>query len=233
MKHFKLTAFPLAVLALAVGAASAFATVNLPDISVTLAGGTYPIHLLGKTSAKTRVADAAGAVLEGAGATLLLLAKELSALGTFTSDFTSVEEPKTKDKCHTTGDAEGVMLSSGEYHLVPLEVSGALPLGILYLISEFETTCTGGIDVLFRGNMLSSLEGIGSESTELCGASTTLEGSETGKPDLSTYFNDGGTKITTKLETEAGAGFVQSDVDVTESISLSVLGSQMILITNR
>lgn len=234
MKRLKLVAVIMgALFALAMMASSAFAAVNLPDVSVTLAGGTYPIHILGTSPAKTDLFDASGAVLKGEGVTLLLLTKELSALGTFTTDFTNVEEPKEQSKCSTPGDAKGVVLVSGEFHVVPLEVSAALPLGVLFLVSEFEIKCEEGLNPIIRGDTLSTLEDLGTETTELTKVLGTLEGSESGEPALTSYFNNGGTKITVKLETEAGAGFVKSAENVVGPVDLSVLGSQMIVITGR
>jgi hypothetical protein len=234
MKRLKLVGVIMgALFVLAVMASNALAAVNLPDISVTLTGGIYPVHAVGTLpKALTFLGDASGVVLQGTGVTLLLLTKELSALGTFTTDFTNVEEPKTGAKCSSTGDASGVVLVSGEFHLVPLEVSAALPLGVLFLVTTLEIKCKESIEVVVRGNTLSTLENIGTENQELTGFAGTLEG-ELGKPKHSEYFNDGGTKILTKLEIEAGAGEVAGDEDVVGQVGLSVLGSQMVVITNR
>ena len=233
MKRLKLAGVIMgALFALAMMASSAFAEVKLPDISVTLTGGTYPVHILGKSEANTSLGTASGVTLKGKGVTLLLLVKELSALGSFTADFTNVEETKHAIKCNTTGDVEGVVLLSGEFHVVPLEVSAALPLGVLFLVSEFEINCPGGTNTVVRGNTLSSLEDLGTETTELTKVLGTLEGAN-GVPDITHYFNDGGTEIKAKLESESGAGFVATDEDVEGPVDLSVLGSQMIVITNR
>jgi hypothetical protein len=233
MKRLKLVGVLLgALFALGLMATSALAALSLPDISVTLTGGVYPVHAQGKTVATaTTLLETAGAgVLNGTGVTLLLLTTELSGLGTFTSDFTKVENPE-KIKCHSIGDAEGVVLVNGEFHLVPISLS-PLNIGILFLVSELEVECPAGINVLIRGNILASVEGIGSEGTELTGFSGALLG-EKGKQKISEYYNDGGTKIKAKLESEAGAGFTASSEQVGEPVSLQVLGSQMIVITGR
>jgi hypothetical protein len=232
MKRLKLVGVLLgALLALGIMATSALAALSLPDISVTLTGGVYPVHAQGssKATAKTALETSGGGVLTGEGVTLLLLTTELSALGTFTSDFTKVvQEAKP---CHTLGDAEGVVLLGGEFHLVPISLS-PLNIGILFLVTEFEIECPTGVNVLVRGNVLGSVEGIGSEGTELTGFSGVLLG-EKGKQKISEYYNDGGTKIKTKLESEVGSGFTASSQQVGEPVGLQVLGSQMIVITGR
>jgi hypothetical protein len=232
MKRLKLVGVLLgALFALAMLASSAYAAVNLPDISVTLTGGKYPVHAVGSlAAAATKLGSASGVSLTGTGVTLLLLTAELSALGTFTTDFTGVEN-KEKVKCSSTGDAAGVVLVSGEFHLVPINLS-PLTLGILFLVSEVEIICPKGESPIVRGNVIGSVNGIGSEGTELTGFGGVLEGAE-GKQNISEYYNDGGTKVKAKLEQEAGAGFVAADENVTGELGLSVLGSQMIVITNR
>jgi hypothetical protein len=200
---------------------------GLPDISVTL-GGTYPVHLQGSlASASTGLETSSGSVLKGTGVTLLLLTTELSALGTFNADFTSVENVE-KIKCHSGGDAAGVVLLGGEFHLVLSPQN----LGILFLVSEFEVECPGGVNVLLRGNVLGGLTGIGGQSTELTSVGGVVEGSK-GKQNISEYFNAGGTKIKAKLEAEAGTGFTAASENVSGTVTLSVLGSQMIVISNR
>jgi hypothetical protein len=233
MKRLKLVGVLLgALFALGMMATSALAALSLPDISVTLTGGVYPVHAQGSSAvgAKTALETTGGGVLNGTGVTLLLLTTELSGLGTFTSDFTKVENPEAI-KCHSAGDAAGVVLLGGEFHLVPISLS-PLNIGILFLVTEFEVECPAGINVLVRGNVLGSVTGIGSEGTELTGFGGVLEG-EKGKQKISEYYNDGGTKIKTKLESEAGAGFTASSQQVENEVKLQVLGSQMIVITGR
>jgi hypothetical protein len=217
------------LLALAVMTAGASAAVNLPDLSITLAGGTYPIHTQATVAnSDTLIVAAAGTVLEGEGLTLLTLTTELSALGTFTADLTKIHESGTAKLCNTASDREGVVLMAGEFHLVPTSLS-PLTLGILYLVTSFVIFCEFNREITVRGNMLSSLNGIGSEATELTRIGAKLEG----KQGVSEYFNDGGTKIKAKLEIEAGAGFAEAGISAEGELGLTVLGSQMIVITNR
>jgi hypothetical protein len=234
MKRLKMVgAVVWALFAFAIMASSAFAEVKLPDLSITLTGGAYPIHANGSCEAcATGLGSASGVTLEGKGVTLLLLTTELSALGTFNADFTNVVVPKSEGKkCNSTGDAAGVVLVSGEFHLVPISLS-PLTLGLLFLVSQFTITCETKLEVVVKGNLISSVEEIGSEGTELTGFGGKLEGKE-GKQSISEYYNDGGTKIKATLLGESGAGFVSSDENVAEKLPLKVLGSQMVIITNR
>jgi hypothetical protein len=169
-------------------------------------------------------------VLTGTGATGLLLATELSALGTFTTDLTNISNPEGV-KCNTPGDAAGVVLLGGEVHGVQISLS-PLEQGLLFLITEFEIECRGGVNVLIRGDIIATATGAGSEGTELTSFGGVLKG-EKGKQEISEYYNDGGTEIKARLESEAGAGFTVSDENIAEEIPNLVLGSQMIVITGR
>jgi hypothetical protein len=238
VKLFKLAClFIWALLALAMMATSASAAVNLPDISITLIGGIYPMHAVGScTKCETTLGPAAGGVtLKGEGVTLLLLTTELSALGTFTADFTKVINPSNNVDCNSSGDPAGVVLVSGEFHLVPISLA-PLTLGVLYLVTNFSIACSNLIEFLevtIRGNVLSSLEEIGSEATELTGFNVKLSVNNEDRQAIAEYYNDGGTKVKTKLELEDGSGFESAVEKINEKIPLNVLGSQMIVITDR
>jgi hypothetical protein len=218
-----------AVLIVSVLAAST--ALALPDISVTLTGGAYPVHAQATlANAAVSFGTASGVSISGSGITLLLSVTELSALGTFSIAITNYENNE-KVKCNTAGDAGGVLLLPGEFHLVPISLA-PLTLGILFLLSEFEIICPKGVVPIGRGNVIASVNDIGSEGTELAGFSSGLSG-ELGKQNISEYYNDGGTKIKAKLELEAGAGFVAASLNVAGELGLSALGSKMILIKGR
>jgi hypothetical protein len=222
-----------ALLALSVATTNASAAVKLPDISVTLTGGIYPIHTVGRSAnVITTLGTAGGPVGGGVGETILFLATELSALGTFTATLTNIEEPKEKAKCHSSGDAAGVVLVSGEAHAVPISLS-PLEQAVLLLVTEFEVICPEGVSPIIKGDVLASMEGTGSEGTELTSFSGALNGNSTGEQEISEYYNDGGTKISAHLEAEIGVGFEKADEDDSEEIPNTVLGSQMIVITGR
>jgi hypothetical protein len=212
--------------------ASAFGSINLPDLSVTL-GGTYPVHYISVQPAiRIALGTASGIVIEGTGATLLLLTTELSALGTFTVDYANMHAPNEPAvQCNSEGDAKGVVLMHGEFHLVPFSLAPLL-LGILYLVTTFIIKCENGLEVLVRGQYVTRANNLGEEPAELTGLTDEISGKE-GKEEISEYYNSGGTKIKAKLETEEGAGFVATDENESEEADLSVLGSQMFVITNR
>src|ERR1700733_11366684 len=128
-----------ALLAFALAATNALA--SLPDISITLSG-TYPLHIEStRPNAKTSITTAAGVELEGTGLKQLVLVKELSALGTFTVVFSNVHLPNQAGKeCNSEGDAKGVVLMTGEFHLVPFRLTPP-ELGILHLITTFIVKC--------------------------------------------------------------------------------------------
>jgi hypothetical protein len=229
MKRFKLVGLLLGALVALAAMASSASALTLPDVSVTLTGGKYPLSVEGATATATSLGSASGVSLSGKGTKLALKASELSALGTFTATFSAVEEPANKEKCKTGSEAAGTVVSTGEYHVVPLKTpAGAV--GELFLVSAFEVTC-GTIKVKIRGSVLSSLSA-GSEGTELTKLGGVLEGS-LGVQKLSEYLNDTGSVVKANLESDAGLEYVKADENVTGEVPLEVLGSQMLVITSR
>jgi hypothetical protein len=229
MKRIGITAVALlAVLAMSAASASAF---TLPDVSVSL-GGTYPLHLQGTlTATATNLDTASGSRLEGTGVTLLLLTKELTSLGEFTSTFTKVHEPgKSAELCHTTGDATGVVLIGGIFHIVLTAASGG-QLAVLYLVKETEIICPK-LEIAVKGSVISTLK-VGAEKEELTTASGKLSGNAKGEQELTEYVNDGGTISKALLLSNAGQGFVLSDEIVAEELKLEALESKMFVISPR
>jgi hypothetical protein len=202
----------------------------LPDISLTLPGSTFPLHLNFADNGKTvtELQSASGAVLTGAGLSLLLLIGELTALGTFRADFLNNKRGTTA--CHSIGDAAGVILMEGSFHVVYTSLS-PLTLGILYLPKFLELEC-GTLLIELKGSMISSFNGIGTEGSELTTASGQLAGTK-GKANIKTYYNDAGTSLTAKLESNDGAGFVESNEIVEGEPVLTALGNNMWRVTSR
>ena len=208
--------------------ASAF---TLPDVSIAL-GGTYPLHGEGSLpTAQTSLSTAGGSVLTGTGVSLLVLTNELSALGTFSATFTGVKRSATEE-CHSVGDAAGVVLVAGEAHAV-LGPGGTKKLGYsLFLLTGLEVICAA-LNIEVRGSALASAALNGEvETEEYETARGRLEG-EKGKQKFSEYFNDGGTIVKTKLESEAGAGFTASALNVAGEYILTTLNSKMYTVTGR
>jgi hypothetical protein len=228
MNRLKLLAVSLvAMFAMGIMATSAFA---LPDISLTLPGSTFPLHLNFADNNKTvtELQSASGVVIEGKGLSLLLLIGELTALGTFRADF--LNQKRGTKVCHSVGDAAGVILTEGPFHVVYTGLS-PLTLGILYLPKAFEVECEG-LDIEINGSVISSFNGIGTENSELTTASGQLTGTK-GKPALTTYYNDAGGSVQALLLSNAGAGFVMSNEIVEGEPLLTALGNNMWRVTSR
>src|ERR1700685_521214 len=138
MKHLKLLGVALAALfALGITTATAFA---LPDVSLTLAGSSFPLHLdVTLLSVATQLSTSGGAHMEGVGFLLLLLALSLTSLGTFEALFTKVREGGTNE-CKSPGDPKGEVLTKGTYHIVWTSLS-PLTLGELFLVEPLTITC--------------------------------------------------------------------------------------------
>lgn len=224
MRHLKVLGVALvAMFVFGITATSAFA---LPDISIAL-GGAYPIHLQFADNGKTvsKLETTAGRKLEGQGLLLLFLVEALGALGKFEALFLKVVEGKEKTPCNSSGDKEGEVLLKGEFHLVPLTLT-PLTTGVLYLFSELEIVCAK-VKVKVKGSVLSTLNAGTGEITEIGGK---LEGSK-GKNTLTKFFNDAGTEIEAKLESNFGTGFLQSDEVVGEEVKTPALEGKMFEIT--
>lgn len=217
-----------ALCALGMMAASAFAV--LPDISIAL-GGVYPLHFVDSLpTAGMSLGSGSGVVFSGTGVSLLTLASELSALGSFFEQFLSVGQGAKK--CNTPGDAKGVVLISGPFHIVL--GPGGLPIftNILFLFDTFTTFCEG-LEVEVRGSVLGTyVLASGAEADEYTTALGMLEG-ENGKQKFTEYKNDAGTIVKAKLESESGAGFVESDENITQPILLTALEGKMFTVTSR
>jgi hypothetical protein len=229
MNRFKLAGVMLGALFVLAAMATSASAFTLPDVSVTLTGGVYPLHLNSNLPTTATVLSAAsGSVLTGVGTSTLLLATELSALGTFASTFLNVING-VPEKCTTGTEAPGVVKLSGEYHVVPINATGKL--GELFLVSEFVITC-GTEKVTIRGSVLGSISA-GTENQELTSTTGVLLSTETGKQELSEYINDTGSIVKAHLEADAGLEFVTAGQNVGAPATFEALGSQMFVITGR
>ena len=222
----------VAVFAVGVMATSAFA---LPDVSITLSGSAYPLHLNYESSTvATELEDANGGVLTGKGLKLLLLSGELSALGTFRADFANVTEVSSGKKCHSTGDPTATVLSEGSFHMVYTSLSPNLQLGLLFLPTEVKIECEG-FNVKVKGSVISSVNLNGTtEATEFTNIKGSLaKGSTPGSQQISEYYNDAGTKIKAGLITTISSIEHESNEQVKEETTLTALSPNMFVITGR
>src|ERR1700683_4647654 len=206
---------PLTVLAFT--ATSSFAA-TLPELAIAL-GGSYPLHL-GVTLLSVPVIFLTTRMeaLQGTGVLLSYLAEQSTSLGSYELLFTKVSDDSNSEKCFsengTTKDSAGEVLKLGTFHIV-LRPGG--PLWILYLLRPLKVVC-GTVTVHIQGSMLSSLNGAGTEGSELASLSGALGGSG-GKPELTEYLNDGGTIVSARLELDFGTEFLQSDVSVQAEVT--------------
>jgi hypothetical protein len=228
MKHATLLgAMLVAICATGLIATSAFA---LPDITLTLAASTYPLHLnYEEASTSSAFETTSGGLLKGTGAKILLLIKELGASGTFKIAIENVRNGSAN--CETPGDSAGVVLLDGSIELVYTNLA-PLRLGVLYEVTPFELDCEGGPDYEIKGTMIGSLNGIGTELTELTSISGKLNGVK-GEQEIKEYYNDHGTKVRTELELSNGGGFREANMVIGGEPVLKALGSNMFVITGR
>jgi hypothetical protein len=220
----------------------------LPDISVTLCqpncGRSYPLHLnyLSNT-VKTELQSVAGSVLKGEGLHVLYLIGELTSLGTFRALFLKVTKGAS-EKCFNQGEEEnGEVLTEGSFHVVYTSLAGSsqgLQLGILYLVTELNEAHSNiikcprsGIDVEVRGSVIGTLNlGGGTEMAQFTGLKGLLNGTK-GKQSFRAYWNDFGTALLAKLESDVGAGFLESNQIVEGEPESTSLEGKMFVITNR
>jgi hypothetical protein len=228
MRYLKLFGAAFSAL-LALGAAVTSPAVALPDLSLTLAGTSFPLVLDVTLLNYTTTVSTSGGAAYTAGALLILLAtRALSSLGTYEALFQSVVG--AGEKCHSEGDPVAEVLTKGTYHLVYTSLS-PLTLGLLFLVQPYEITCGMAGSATIRGSMLASLSA-GTEPTELTELTFLLAGNGLGKPSLTNYYNDGGTGVRPKLELNLGAGFVEAAQEL-GTILIRSLQSKMFVITNR
>ena len=229
MRDLKVAGVILATLCSAVIMSTSASAFVLPDVALTLSG-TYPIHMQGSRSVTFFWSTAAGNFAQGSGVTLLLLSTALSGLGTFTYTFTSFTAFGSRD-CRTFGLVFGVVVISGEYHVVPLNTTGSV--GLLFLVPKTTIECEGPNEIVLQGSAISSISA-GTENQELTSVGGKLEGSK-GKSTISEFINDTGSKIKAKLEVEINRSgeFLNSAVNINEELILGVLGSKMVVVTGR
>jgi hypothetical protein len=106
--------------------------------------------------------------------------------------------------CQTAGDAAGVVLLLGEWHLVLTVVNSSDVRLIWFPIEEISVTC-GLINVKLRGGILGQITA-GTGETHFKVSVLVKEG----KQEFTEYENDTGEKVKLKFEVNAGLGFVNA-----------------------
>ena len=222
-----------AVIALGTTATPTFA---LPDVSIAL-GGAYPLHLqVTLLTVKTKLTNVIEENVKGEGLLVLLLGKELTALGTVEELFTKVVLGTTscQSEVGSTKDPLGEILTRGTFHIVWTSLS-PLTLGVLALLEPLKIKC-GPKEVNGKGSLLSSINtttNCSTEATECTSLGGVLKGNGAGVANLTTYYNDAGTAEKAKLEFNFGSGFKGAALEIEGEVTVTALEGKMFTLTGR
>jgi Trypsin len=193
-----------------------------------LSGTALPIDLHSQSDNPnngilTRLANAAGPVLEGKGFSVLFGFTNLNNMSdsSYLALFLEVTEPKEALKCNTAGDKTGEVLLPTALFLLVGAPSGGVES--LQLVPEFTIKCAT-LSVKVKGSALSSVTPIGSEVEANSNSITSklhCKNESLGEPELTKYLNEKSeeTLIPTLL-VNAGAGFVRSCEEIKPTITL-------------
>ena len=239
MKHLTLFGSALAAV-FALGIAIATSALALPDISVTLTGGAYPLQLVGSSlTDKVKFGNVAGERFEGEGWSRLLLLTALGHLGTFQATYTKVKKEGVNCSSEEGGssDPAEVVLGGGTWHLIYTSLAGSaqgLQLGVLFLWAPLTIKC-GAATVILRGNTIASVRAISTgESVDLSSLTVGETGNGKGSPSTKFYYNEGGTSVKADLEENFGTGFKEGDEEVENTGSVfAAAEGKMFLVTSR
>jgi len=231
MNAFKiLSASTMALFTLLVVTATAFG-VSLPDMHV-LSGEAYSVTAEGKLKGvEVAILLAALGKLTAEEVRAKLVVESLDALGKAEFDFINVKESKGKQTCHTKGDAEGVVLLIGEFHLVLTVSATTGELAALILFTELTIECVkeigAGIKVFVRGPMLVKV--IAPLNKDFTSFEVTVLCKEKDIQLPSSYFTDEGKELTKiLLLADFGAGKENACELVKEPIKLEIQQKKMI-----
>jgi hypothetical protein len=127
-------------------------------------------------------------------------------LGTFDIDFKECSSEITGGKCTSEGDAEGIILTEGTWHLVLTTKSGTDVHLIWFLVKEFKTNCNGVI-ITTKGNVLGEITPANKLTkaykikVETTGSGSTLA------QEYTSFENDSGELVSASLLSAAALGF--------------------------
>ena len=143
--------------------------------------------------------QSSAAKMEGKGLLLeitLLNTATTSGIGIYLALFLEVKNPSTGESCSTSGDATGeVLLPANTILLVSTSSStGALQVGLLFDISEFTMTCSGGREIKPKGSVLGYVEPIESKIEKASNTSQAAVrcSSTSGTPEKTKFTNQKG-----------------------------------------
>jgi|GEM_PF-6267570 len=190
----------VAVVLLATATTTPATAFELPDIH-NLPGETFPVSGEGvstKAAESVVIETESGSRATAEQLQLTMKLEALSALGPIALDFINVIEPKTKSFCNTEGDATGVVLVTGEYHVVDTKLSPLTAALLILLPLGGTTTFTcGKLKLKVTGTLLLNLNVKSAE--EVTSFGTWPKCIAKGRQDTTTYFNDAGTELTKQL----------------------------------
>jgi hypothetical protein len=197
--------FALSLIAAAFATTSAMA-LELPDVHI-LEGETYPVTGEGTVKGEDLfvLETELGEKILAREIKIKIELSELTSLGIAVVDLTETVEKKLGGtKCNTVGDAAGVVLINGEYHIVDISTS-PLTIAFLLLFPELTLEC-GKVKVKVRSPLIASITKVtsGTETTQF-GIASKCSGK--GKQELREYLNDEGAKTKGTLSANFGLGF--------------------------
>jgi hypothetical protein len=209
LRIFGLALVSVFVVAVMTAAAASAESMPLPLIHTALPGETYPLDLAGEVKSDGITLANSLTSLPATLVSILLLVKELTALGPASIDFSGVREFGSATKCNTVGDDEGIVLVPGaEFHFAYTSLSPGkvLETAKLILFSKFVIVC--GVDepveVVVTGPLLSRFSEVpgnsanGGDSTEVQTV-THCSNATNGIQEISSYFTDSTIEVTKQL----------------------------------
>jgi hypothetical protein len=233
MKRFRLLGLAFGVVfVVGVMSAASAAAFTLPDIHTALPNETYPIVLSGEVKATAESEIKLENEVSNLPATLvsiLLVAAELTSLGTIQIDFTGVHESKKPlETCNTEGDGVGVALVPfAEYHAVDLGLEPNLKLGFLILFPTFTVTCKGGLKVKTEAPNLGAIDLVEEADIESVTALTHCKAGSPGIAANSSFVNEAGEqgKETALLKANFGTGNTNACEEILKPLPLTIESS--------
>ena len=220
------------------GIVSQASALPLPDIQL-LAGESFPITGEGAAVEEKEdlfIEDESKGKFVAQEVKAVLKVTALSALGTLQVTFTGMAVGTLAGtKCNTAGDAAGVVLLNGEFHLVFTAFNAnaneevGLEVGFLILFPETEITC-GALKSKVKSPVLGGVN-LGKKGEDITTAGSAFHCTGVaGKQELTSYFNDAGVRLEKQLLLENfGTGFQYSCLEVPKELKIKM--SKMILVS--
>jgi hypothetical protein len=180
---------------------AAMAVLSLSALVSASASAVTPATILPTTAAVTFTGESGSGTLSTLAGKKVECASDTSEgsfaagakLGPFTIDFKTCKDPATGVQCTGLGEAAGVILVSGEAHLVVDTESPELGAGILFLVNLTHFTCVLVL-VEVHGEVLCLIKPVNSKTKHfeiVC--EETAPGS--GDPKETQYWNEAGTEV--------------------------------------